>query len=153
MESIGRPTSLRQVKILAALLIGPTGEGIPDPKVHLGQDLYSENHGMGEKIVKKLIDEDQERNGVFKILSHSSIFLNVFRIFNGRFNSNFTNYGQIIVQWVEFNIKQTLCLYILRNFDFCVQNGRHDVIKLMFLLNLRKTEYLCGFSSDRHTDI
>ena len=106
MESIGRPTSLRQVKILAALLIGSTGEGIPDPKVHLGQDLYSENHGMGEKIVKKLIDEDQERNGVFKILSHSSIFLNVFRIFNGRFNSNCINYGQIIVQWVELNIKR-----------------------------------------------
>ena len=61
---------------------------------------------MGEKIVKKLRDEDQERNGVFKIFSHSSIFLNVFRIFNGRFNSNFTNYGQIIVQWVEFNIKR-----------------------------------------------
>ena len=155
MESIGRPTSLRQVKILAALLIGPTGEGIPDPKVHLGQDLYSENHGMGEKIVKKLIDEDQERNGVFKILSHSSIFLNVFRIFNGRFNSNFTNYGQIIVQWVEFNIKQTLCLYILRNFDFCVQNGRHDVIKLIFFVKSEKNRVFVWIfirQTHRHID-
>ena len=29
-----------------------------------------------------------------------------FRIFNGRFNSNCINYGQIIVQCVEFNIKR-----------------------------------------------
>ena len=29
-----------------------------------------------------------------------------FRIFNQRFTSNSTNYGQVIVQWVEFNIKR-----------------------------------------------
>ena len=70
---------------------------------------------MGEKIVKKLIDEDQERNGVFKIFSHSSIF---FSYFKRKIQLKSTYKDQIIVQWVEFNINRPFV------YTFC-ENLRH----------------------------
>ena len=98
-----------------------------------------------------LTQTQQERIGVFKIFSHSSIFFRFFSFSKedsiqiDLLGSNYSSVGRI-------QYKSTLCLYILRNFDFGVQNDRRTNTRYA-ILDRRYFLILLIFNSKQCHDV